>query len=52
MKVNVELVTRNSKKSGNPYTALEMTFENGYKKLVFLDNAEIYMLSSLAKSVN
>lgn len=47
MTVKVELVTRKSKKTGNTYTALELQFENGYTKLVFLDNAEIYMLSTL-----
>lgn len=48
IKANVNLVERESKKTGNVYTALELTFENGYKKLVFLDNAETYMLSGLS----
>lgn len=44
----IKLVERVSKKTGNTYTALEIEFENGYKKLVFLDNAETYMLSGLS----
>ena len=32
-----------SKKTGNPYVVLEITFPNGYKKLVFLDKAEEYL---------
>lgn len=47
LKAKVELVTKQSKKTGNNYTALEISFENGYRKMVFLDNAEIYMLTSL-----
>jgi len=31
-------------KQGNPYSALEITFPNGYKKLVFLSEPEKYML--------
>ncbi len=50
MNVKCELVTRKSKKTGNDYTALEITFPNGYKKLVFLDNAETYMISSLSEN--
>ena len=50
LKSKVELVTRKSQKSGTMYTALEITFENGYKKLVFLENAEIYMLSALSSN--
>lgn len=32
-------------KNGQPYIALEITFPNGYKKLVFLDRAEEYLAS-------
>lgn len=32
-----------SKKTGNEYVALEITFPNGYKKIVFLDKAEEYL---------
>lgn len=46
-KISVELVTRTSKKSGNQYSALEITFSNGYKKLVFLDQAELFMAQTL-----
>ena len=47
MNVKCEVVTRKSKK-GNNYTALEITFPNGYKKIVFLDLAEVYMVQSLS----
>lgn len=47
MNVNAELVTKKSKKTGNDYTVLVLTFSNGYKKFVFLDTAEIFMLSEL-----
>ena len=30
-------------KNGNTYTCLEITFPNGYKKIVFLDRAEEYL---------
>lgn len=30
-------------KNGNVYVCLEITFPNGYKKLVFLDRAEEYL---------
>lgn len=30
-------------KNGNKYIALEITFPNGYKKIVFLDRAEEYL---------
>lgn len=30
-------------KNGNQYTCLEITFPNGYKKIVFLDKAEEYL---------
>lgn len=36
------VIVRESKK-GNTYTALEITFPNGYKKLVFLDKAEEFL---------
>lgn len=38
----VQVVSKTSK-NGNPYTALEITFPNGYKKIVFLDKAEEYL---------
>ena len=37
-----EVVTKISK-SGKEYVALEITFPNGYKKIVFLDKAEEYL---------
>ena len=30
-------------KNGTPFICLEITFPNGYKKLVFLDKAEQYL---------
>lgn len=36
-------VTKTSKKTGKEYVALEITFPNGYKKIVFLDKAEEYL---------
>ena len=31
-------------KNGTEYICLEITFPNGYKKLVFLDNAEQFLV--------
>lgn len=42
MNIKCVLVERISKK-GSPYTALEIEF-NGYKKLVFLSEAELLLL--------
>lgn len=36
-------VQKTSKKNGATYVVLEVTFPNGYKKLVFLDQAEQYL---------
>ena len=36
--VKAELKQGVGKKSGNPYIAVELTFPNGYKKLVFPEN--------------
>jgi len=38
-------VEKVSKKTGNKYIALEITFPNGYKKIVFLDKAEEYLVT-------
>lgn len=38
-----KVIKKLSKKSGNEYVALEITFPNGYKKIVFLDKAEEYL---------
>ena len=40
-----ELVERTSK-SGKKYYTLDVTFINGYTKVIFLDTAEQYMLKS------
>lgn len=36
-------VNKTSKKTGKEYVCLEITFPNGYKKIVFLDKAEEYL---------
>ena len=38
------LVKKVSKKTGNEYIALELTFENGYKKLVLINDQEKFIL--------
>lgn len=38
-------ISRTSK-NGQPYTALEITFPNGYKKIVFLDRAEEFLATA------
>lgn len=45
----VELETKLSKKTGNEYKVLVITFSNGYEKQVFLEKSEIYMLETLVK---
>ena len=40
----VRLEEKISKKSGNPYYCLVITFPNGYEKIVYLERAELYML--------
>ena len=40
----VNIVEAKSAKTGNPYTALDIVFPNGYKKRVFLTDAEKFML--------
>lgn len=52
MLVKGEIVTKKSRKTGNDYTVLVLTFSNGYQKYVFLDTAETFMLSSLQASEN
>lgn len=47
MLVEVEMFNGVSSKTGNPYKALDITFSNGYKKRIFLDSAEIFMLEQL-----
>ncbi|MBQ2024861.1 MAG: hypothetical protein II215_00120 [Paludibacteraceae bacterium] len=41
---DVNVVTGVGKKTNKPYTALEIVFPNGYKKLVFLDGAETFLV--------
>lgn len=44
MKLDAQLVTKVSKKTGNEYTALEIDLGMGIKKLVFLDAAEMAII--------
>lgn len=44
MKLDAQLVTKVSKKTGNEYTALELDLGMGIKKLVFLNTAEIAII--------
>lgn len=44
MKLDAQLVTKVSKKTGNEYTALELDLGMGVKKLVFLNSAEIAVI--------
>ena len=44
MKLDAQLVTKVSKKTGNDYTALELDLGMGIKKLVFLNAAEMAIL--------
>lgn len=48
MNVNCQLVEKTSQK-GNKYICLEISLSDTYKKVVFLDNAEIELLKVLAK---
>lgn len=38
------LEKRVSKKTGNEYVVLVLTFPNGYEKVIFLEEAELYMI--------
>lgn len=40
-------ISMTSKKTGKTYICLEVTFPNGYKKIVFLDKAEEYLATAL-----
>lgn len=44
MKMDAQLVTKVSKKTGNEYTALELDLGMGIKKLVFLNAAEMALI--------
>lgn len=44
MKLDAQLVTKVSKKTGNKYTALEIDIGMGIKKLVFLNAAEMAII--------
>ena len=44
MDFKVQVVEKISNKTKQPYIALEVTFPNGYKKMVFLDEAEKFFL--------
>lgn len=44
MKLDAQLVTKVSKKTGNEFTALELDLGMGIKKLVFLNAAELAII--------
>ena len=44
MKLDAQLITKTSKKTGNEYTALELDLGMGIKKLVFLNSAEMAII--------
>lgn len=44
MKLDAQLVTKVSKKTGNEYIALEIDLGMGIKKLVFLNAAEMAII--------
>lgn len=46
----VAIVTRKSQKTGRPYQALELVFANDYVKMIFLDQAEMFLVDSLANN--
>lgn len=47
MNCTCEIETRKSNKTGNEFKVLVVTFPNGYKKTVFLEYAELFMLESI-----
>lgn len=51
MNVKCQLVEKVSQK-GNKYLCLEISLTDTYKKLVFLDNAEIELLKMLTTTKN
>ena len=48
MNVKCQLVEKTSQK-GNKYLCLEISLSDTYKKIVFLDNAEVELLKVLAR---
>jgi len=44
---SLSLIERTGAKSGKKYKALELVLTNGYKRLLFLDQAELYMIEGL-----
>lgn len=42
--VDVKCVKDVSKKTGNSYNAIVIEFENGYKKMIFLTDGDLYRL--------
>jgi hypothetical protein len=48
--VHASYEQRTSNKTKRPYRVLVLSFNNGYQKLIFLDQAEQFMVESLVKS--
>lgn len=47
IKFEGEMKSGVSKKTGGPYTYIDLEFPSGYRKMVFLNDAEKYMLQAL-----
>jgi len=41
---SAEIVSIHSDKTGKDYVALQLTFENGYQKVIFLNSQEQFIL--------
>lgn len=41
---NCEIVSVHSDKTGRDYVALQLTFDNGYQKIIFLNSQEQFIL--------
>lgn len=39
-----EIVSVHSEKTGRDYVALQLTFDNGYQKIIFLNSQEQFIL--------
>jgi len=48
---SIDIIERVSSKTGNTYRALQITFINGYQKIVLCDSAELFMIEQLKKSI-
>ena len=44
---SIEVITRNSKKTGNDYTVLSIAFHQGYTYETFISNEQVFILGML-----